>query len=443
MAAVMKTKPSLRCIFLFGVLLCIVLLGGALYRHDLQSYIDQEMFPDNDASHDLSSPRSQRRTNSILFPKPLLRTKLTVPHCRLQSNHTFHQHTLARIVVFQRDGGTQLADLMAHYSQVLEMDEIVLIDHQGNDPFTASLLQQYDSMGAHIWRCDGPWKDKGTMWTDVVLVYANDSDFIFPLDVDELLAIKQQKINSTDTKTLPTPQSENLVWNKDAFVSALNRSALKSDGRAFKIETYHALPVPFDCPILGTMDMPTSSPNDERHHLPVTKGNLCRIGYLNRPAIPEIDPRKLQLVRRFQSAPHRLSCDDKCFSVGKNFYKTDKGNHHLLTHTHNNVKTWVKCKGYTLDYYLDSDFVMIHVQSISFESWFQHGLRAETENFHLPESGCIPTPGHHSWHWCKFWVDFRNANYSVSIMKEHYLREKCPTSTGSLYPLNSVLGAMC
>jgi hypothetical protein len=464
MAAVMKTsKPRLRCIFLLGVILCSVLLGGALNRQDLQSYIiiHQEIFSDtnDESSHNnLSSPRS--------LSKPLLPTTLTVPHCRLQSNHTtafHHQHALARIVVFQRDGGAQLADLMAHYSQVLEnMDAIILIDHQGTDPITASLLQQYDRMGAHIWRCDGPWKDKATMWTNVVGVYAKDSDFIFPLDVDELLAIKQPlKINNNNnnnTETvLPTPQSETLVWNKDAFVSALNRSALKSDGRAFKIETYQALPVPFDCPTsIGTtidVDAPTtSSPNnnDERHHhhLPVTKGNLCRIGYLNRPAIIPaiITSRNLKLIQKFQSAPHRFSCDDKCFSVGKHFYKTDTGNHHLLTHTYQTVNAFVKCKGYLLDYYLDSEFVMVHVQAISFEGWFQHGLRgAEAKSFHLlPESsGCNPTPGHPSWHWCKFWMDFRTSNYSVSIMKEHYYREKCPASTEGFYPLDGVFGGMC
>jgi hypothetical protein len=58
-----------------------------------------------------------------------------IPQCKIQSsNNTFHQHVLAHIVVFQRDWGTQLANIMAHYSQFLELDKIVLIDNQGNEP---------------------------------------------------------------------------------------------------------------------------------------------------------------------------------------------------------------------------------------------------------------------------------------------------------------------
>lgn len=74
--------------------------------------------------------------------------------CFLRTNHT-NQWSAARIIIFQRDSGMKLSSLLAHYLQVLDHNSIVIIDHNGRDPLTESLLQQYEKIGVHVWNCTG------------------------------------------------------------------------------------------------------------------------------------------------------------------------------------------------------------------------------------------------------------------------------------------------
>jgi len=47
------------------------------------------------------------------------------------------EHTMARFIIFQRNEGYRILDLISHYKNVVPFDSIVVIDHQGTDPLTA------------------------------------------------------------------------------------------------------------------------------------------------------------------------------------------------------------------------------------------------------------------------------------------------------------------
>ncbi len=48
-------------------------------------------------------------------------------------------------------------------------------------------LQHYATLSfADVWRCEGEWTQKHTMWSYVISEYTDLTDFIFPVDVDEL-----------------------------------------------------------------------------------------------------------------------------------------------------------------------------------------------------------------------------------------------------------------
>jgi len=115
---------------------------------------------------DLKSPKNSSSSLDHLFSHPLQHDTVynaeNPYQCILQSSSK-HQWALARIIVFQQDGGEQLKNLLTHYGQVLPYDSIVVIDHQGQDGATAALLNEYSLYGVHVWRCEGKWKHKSFM----------------------------------------------------------------------------------------------------------------------------------------------------------------------------------------------------------------------------------------------------------------------------------------
>ena len=74
------------------------------------------------------------------------------------------------------------------------MDSIVIVDHQSDrrllDPHTNLLLEKYDELGSDVWKCDGSFDYKQQMWMDIIHEYTKSSEFVSPLDVDELITVK-------------------------------------------------------------------------------------------------------------------------------------------------------------------------------------------------------------------------------------------------------------
>ena len=175
---------------------------------------------------DQNSTNFESRSKNDLRYKCMLKTK---PLLSL---------SLARIILFQSNGAHQLKNFMAYYSRVLPMDSIVIIDHQSTDDGTSSLLKKYAGLGAHVWRCEGKFDYKDQMWSGVINRYAKQSEFVFPLDIDEYIAV---------LKPGPDPERDRgeqvLHWNHGDFSNALHE--LEDSGKPFKMEKGNAYPV--DC----------------------------------------------------------------------------------------------------------------------------------------------------------------------------------------------------
>ena len=108
------------------------------------------------------------------------------------------------------------------------MENIVIIDHQSDrslaESHTALLLDKYNSLGFDIWACDGSSNYKEQMWSEIIHQYKEASEFVFPLDVDELIAVKTvRKLvqNETDHQNFNHKEMEELSWNTEDFRNAL------------------------------------------------------------------------------------------------------------------------------------------------------------------------------------------------------------------------------
>jgi hypothetical protein len=85
---------------------------------------------------------------------------------------------------------------------------LVVIDHLGVDHTTVQILSEYGALGVHVWHCKGAAKFKSNMWSDVTRVYKDTSDFVFPIDSDELLSVMDE--------TTPPP-THTFSWNQKTF----------------------------------------------------------------------------------------------------------------------------------------------------------------------------------------------------------------------------------
>jgi len=253
-----------------------------------------------------------------------------------------HQWALARIIVFQCDGGQQLKNLLTHYGQVLPYDSIVIIDHKGQDNATVALMNQYSNDGVHVWRCDGEWKHKSFMWDFVINSYKAASDFVFLLDINELVTVIHRDENE-----------ETIEWNQIDFFNVLDK--LGREGKSFKMES--ASPIPPECPI-----------NMEgKHNASIMyppsgyTGEMCQIKYIKR-----------------KHREKRRDCYDKSFVRGENHYSTDTGNHDGKTQSHRGVRRsscFNNPEAYFKLHYEAPNLLLLHVQALSFSTWLVHGLR--------------------------------------------------------------------
>ena len=321
-------------------------------------------------------------------------------HCVLRSNHT-RRDALVRIVVFQKDGGMQLENLLIHYLQAVRYDEIVIVDQQGVDPMTTAIAQQYVNKGVHLWRCNGSMKEKGEQWSEVIAVYKNDSQYIFPVDVDELLAIR----TNYEPGESFGPALSNLDWNRKALEKELSNLPA-SEGKPNK--TLDAKPIPLDCHVHGVPVLLEEEEKQVGHlqsqqQLTQHAGPLCKIKGMYR-----------------NSRKAKSGCFEKIFFRAKDFQFTDIGNHH------GHVK-YTDCKKMGVEAtYVLTNFVLVHFQVTSFSDWLLHALRlAADKGFNRLERYKCP-PGHtQPYHSCPMFQDFTAMNFSIYEMREMYRSRKC------------------
>jgi hypothetical protein len=134
------------------------------------------------------------------------------------SNHT-RRDALVRVIVYQKDALFQLENLLVHYLQAVRYDEIVIVDNDGVDAKTKAIAEKYVNKGVHLWRCAGTMFEKGELWTQVINVYKDDSQFLFPVDVDKLMAIRV----GVEPGELFTSNQNPLVWNRKALENELSK----------------------------------------------------------------------------------------------------------------------------------------------------------------------------------------------------------------------------
>jgi len=300
--------------------------------------------------------------------------------CELKSAAK-HNMALARFIIFQRDTGFALERAVSHYASVVDYDSIVIIDHRGEDSLTANILERFASLGAHVWRCDGRWIQKAVMWSDVTGVYAPASQFVFPVDVDELYAIKGRTDNT-------------LRWDRAALFATLAR--LGNDGRAFKSEL--SLVVPPECsPVFVS-----KQGRGKRHD-----GDFCRV----------------RSVR-----PADVNCMSKCFARGSDFHSTDHGNHRMRTHANRILfnSNGPECTADILEklFYVDTDFVLVHVQQLNFGDWLLHSLRGASDYGYnsLPLRSKCPEMGRH---YCEEFQHALFQNFSFYELRKTYRSQLC------------------
>lgn len=158
------------------------------------------------------------------FITKMERLKSIEKQCSLQTDHVLKKSS-ARVVVLEKGGSFQLEIFMKHYSQVFQWEDIVVIDNMSKDPHTLNLLKAYSQKGVHVWKCDTNYQFvQSAMVTHVMRWAAPHSDFLFPVDVDELLGVRvttnahnvSQPI-ATANPALPT----SVGWNQEVFRSAL------------------------------------------------------------------------------------------------------------------------------------------------------------------------------------------------------------------------------
>ena len=147
---------------------------------------------------------------------------------------------LATAVLFQSNGAHQLKNFIAYHGRVIGLEHIVIIDHQSDrniaDALTASLLEDYNKLGSDVWQCDGSFDYKQYMWSDIIHQYTHSTEFVFPLDVDEFIAVKVKKSSKINNE-----QDEVLSWNADDFANALNQLPDYGLVRYSKMDPLHVM----------------------------------------------------------------------------------------------------------------------------------------------------------------------------------------------------------
>jgi hypothetical protein len=412
--------PGNRCIkLLFLVLLSICILFTSYYSaiHHEATYV--EYYPKDSSSSFLEGGSSngsrsikQNIINNysisspspwITIANPILQANFTEMNrrflCRLESKPSL-QNTIARVFIFQKNGGTQLLTALSHYLYALPPDAIVVIDHDSYEPASKE-LKKYVSQGVHLWKCSGNKNAKGPMWSAVIDVYKNYSEYVFPVDVDELITV-QNFDNS-------------LHWNTSILHHALSELKGNLSGKPLKLLNSNAIPV--DC-------FDTS----ETFH----QSTFCQMKYAPKQT--------------------RAFCMHKCFSRGKDFYSTDLGNHHLVTHRTTMLAPHLNNTGYNIynlcvndgidHWYETTRLVTLHVQKLDFRDWVIHTLRgASTAGFTRQGFNCSTVS--FSTHYCERWMELVDLNFSTDKLLEVYKKRFCQIDLPNMYNLSSLFDHMC
>ena len=335
---------------------------------------------------------------------------------------------LAKFIVFQSNTGHQLQNFMAYYSQVIPLQDIVIIDHQTDvlnaDEYTNSLLHRFNDLGAHVWHCEGSFAHKAEMWSWVTNRYTHSAEWVFPLDIDEYIAIA---VNTPmKNKGSQDIGNEVISWNKADFKNALLK--LEDTGKPFKMEKGDVYPV--DCKFDQDVQMVQNA------NVPSISKGATHVIYDGSPM------QKIKYVGRRKE--QRIRCMDKVFFRGKDFNFTDTGNHFGQTHTISGKEIRKRCPRNSMsnstnpDPSLRSELFMIHVQFTNFEEWLMHALRgAAARGFNRFSFLRKCRIGMVSREYCLNWRSVLETNFDPRAMKRMYQGAVCGQfRDGATFPLS-------
>lgn len=289
---------------------------------------------------------------------------------------------------------------MLHHLRVLHPNNIVLIDHQGQDSLTASILHEYAAKGVHVWRCSGPWVRKKDMWTDITRAYANTSDYVFPLDVDEYLVAFLGNETS-------------FAWTKPAFDRALRR--LGHSGKPFRTAFY--LPYPLDC-------------GDGQNHSDFSTNSLAAVSSSSSSqqssSSSSTTPTGGCNLKFAKLGKNKFHCYTKTFARGSDFLLTDTGNHYGGTHKFPEQSNHLcRTKGYRTMNEV-SRIAILHLSPVTFNDWFAHILRGAADYGYNQVGYPCETNASLGHHYCYQWRTLAQMKFNTWEMRKYYNNELCP-----------------
>lgn len=362
------------------------------------------------------------------------------------------ERALARVIPFQSNAANQLQNFMAYYSQVIGVENIVIIDHQTNmsnsDVYTASLLDKYNAMGSDIWQCEGDFKFKSEMWSWVIHRYKDKSEFVFPLDIDEYIAVLNPI--KSNPKALENEGGRRnsevlgLSWNKEDLSNLLH--SLPNTEKPFKIEGGNVYPV--DCgndPFVQKIELESVNMEIEDTGTSSSKETEAGDPLLNFD-VGAIQ--KIKYVARRKDNTGMKRCMDKAFMRGNEFNFTDTGNHYGQTHKVQTDNLRERCKTEGSKFVLPEDessgLFMIHVQFTNFEEWLMHALRGASDrrfNRFMFLQKCVK--GMTSLEYCENWRLLMKTKFDPREMKKEYrhgfCRELSNRSKFDLLPISQLM----
>jgi len=335
--------------------------------------------------------------------------------CFLQTDHAL-QKSLVRIVVLQKGGAFQLETFLKHYSQVFPWEDIVIIDNMSEDPTTLDLLSAYSQKGVHVWKCNAKVQYmQGAMVTHVMQWVAPHSDFVLPVDVDELLGVRVTTTTGSGTQepiaSANPPLPTSVVWNPQAFSSALMLLDT-SAGKQIKMSVVN--PIPTACQY---------DPDDDENNsaLPTTT-----ISSSTSPLSNDLQ-RDFCHLKYAKFTP--MECRSKSFVMGKDFLNADEGNHHISTHQHPLGIHQTPCRADNplAECQFAHGLVLVHARDLNLVDWIFQGLRgavADGHNHKAPNGCQPPLRGAHV---CHKWDTFNQVAFHPDILQQQFLADRCPT----------------
>jgi hypothetical protein len=325
--------------------------------------------------------------------------------CRLMTRPV-HHHAKIRFIVFQRDSAEQLHDFITYYKRAVPLDSLVIIDHLGQDEWTQGILDHYSAYGMHVWRCTGGFKWKDRIWSSVIRLYKNSSDFLMPLDVDEFMAVKQTT-TSADGK-----EAINLTWNKSALEAELDMLLQQYDGRPYK--TTWTDPISQDCPNKKTKKSKRDSSVDKRY-TPVKSFHTKFCG-----------------VKEGVEKKERR-CTAKTMTRGVAYISTDTGNHHGVTSELSKVEHYHRCNAHienptnVSSPYIFTNLSLVHMQDLTYHDWLIHNIRGVSNKRlnkfgeELSRTACFGD----GTEYCKTWKMMAEEDFHYWDMKDIFYSKKC------------------